>query len=198
MAQVPDAIRREIITVIYRRLDHLHWEQLGTAERSEHYAAFVNDPAIGGKLSPYKDESGIRVWIKDGPAKEYRRAIEGAGPYAEYTDRKLGGPNELVDQTLGRHWVVVQDSIVQKPMRCDVVNEDGNMCRVFWGPSSVFKELYWHASLAKIHLDKARIVVIVTKPSLAPLPENEWEMYGKLSSLLGITCYQATQNMTRK
>ena len=198
MSHVPDNLRREIIREIYKRLDHLRWEQLGPGERSKHYAAFVNDPEIGGRLNPYKDESGIRVWIKDGPAKEYRRAIEGAGPYAIYTDRQLVGPNELVEQALGVGWSILEDSVMEKPMRCDARNGDGRVVRTLWGPPAVFKELLWHAALTKTDNEDAQVAIIVAKTSMAPLPEQEWTRFRKLSALVGVACHQVTQNMSKK
>lgn len=198
MAKIPDNLRHEVIKTIYERLDFLHWEQLQDDERSEQYAAFVEDPVIGGKLLPYKDESGIRVWIKDGPAKEYRRAIEGVGSYAKYTVRQLTGASDLVDQALGRGWTVVPHSIQHKPMRCDAVHEDGRRITALWGPESSFKDLYWHASMTRTDAPGVEIVIIIAKLVTAPLPPAAWNRYCQLAKLIGVMCHQVTQTVTRK
>jgi hypothetical protein len=198
MARIPDFLRNEVIQVVYERLDKVHWEQLQDDERSDRYAAFVEDPAIGGRLNPYKDESGIRVWIKDGPAKEYRRALEGIGSYAKYTSRQLTGPAELVEQALGRSWSVVANSIQQKPMRCDAVHVDGRRLKVLWGPGSSFKDLYWYASVTRADAAETEIAIVVTKLATARLPMADWNRYERLSRLISVSCYQVTQNVTKK
>jgi hypothetical protein len=196
MGWIPDDLRHQVIRTIYKRMDDLHWEQLQDDQRSGHYAAFVEDPAIGGVLLPYRDESGIRVWIKDGPAKEYRRAIQGVGPYAEYTNRQLTGADRLIEQALGQGWSVVPGSIKDKPMRCAVEDVDGSRVTAIWGPLSSFKDLFWHAAVTLTDKPAAEVSIIITKPATAALPG--WDRYQRLASLINATCYQVTQSVTRK
>lgn len=198
MAKIPSELRHEVIETIYERLDRLHWEQLPDDERSVQYAAFVADPVIGGKLSPYMDEAGVRVWIKDGPAKEYRRAIEGFGPYATYSSRRLTGPADLVIQALGRGWSVIPESILQKPMRCNAVHEDGSRVTALWGPAASFKDLYWHASVARADAAGEGIAIIITKLATALLPNTDWDRFQKLAGLINASCHQVTQHAGRK
>lgn len=198
MSNIPDFIRHEVIEAIYQRLDLLHWEQLQDDERSEQYAAFVEDPAIGGKLLPYKDESGVRVWIKDGPAKEYRRAIEGFGSYSRYTKRQLTGVSDLIALTLGREWSLVPGSVQQKPMRCAARHEDGRHATALWGPASSFKDLFWHASITRVDAPAVEVAIIITKLVTAQLPMAEWERYRRLAGIMGVACHQITQSVSRK
>src|SRR5688572_301489 len=110
MSTMPAAVRREVIEELYRQLDALRWESLPAPQSTAAYAKFVADPLIGGKLAPYMAESKVRVWIKDGPAKEYRRALEGIGSFAEFTSRAFPGPQVLVSSALGEGWSVVPGS----------------------------------------------------------------------------------------
>jgi hypothetical protein len=198
MVNIPKELRQEIIKTIYERLDRLHWEQLQDDERSALYAAFVRDPTIGEKLAPYMDEARLRVWIKDGPVKEYRRAIEGFGAYATYTSRRLAGPADLVVQALGHGWSVVPESVRQKPMRCDAVHEDGRSVAALWGPASTFKDLYWHASVARASAEKAEIAIVITKLATALLPAPDWDRFQALARLISASCHQVTQHAARK
>lgn len=199
MSTIPDDVRNEVIAAIYQRMDGVQWEQLRDDQRSALYASFVEEPDIGGRLAPYKDEPGIRVWIKDGPAKEYRRALEGVGAYAKYTSRQLTVPQELIEQALGNDWVIDPASVKQKPMRCEASHsQTGGSVMAVWGPETSFKDLYWHASLATLAGQYGQVSIIITKSMVAPLPNTSWRRYCRLATLIGASCHQVTQSVIRK
>jgi hypothetical protein len=185
MAKPPPTVRDKVITALYKEFDSMQWEQLATRDKSEAYERFLTSPDVGGALDPYMDPGAIRVWIKDGPAKEYGRALEGVGAYAKHTGRTYPEPQEAIRRILGNEWSVKRDSVTDKPMRCEATTEGGERRFVLWGPFAALKELIWHALLHKVKEPTALPVIVVTRPTIAPLQTAQRKQAEAMCQLIG-------------
>ena len=185
MAKPPQAVREKVIAALYAEFDSLQWEQLATKDKSEAYERFLTSPEVGGSLDPYMDPGVIRVWIKDGPAKEYGRALEGVGSYAKHTRRTYPQPQDAIKKFLGNEWSLTPDSLADKPMRCEARTEDGERRFVLWGPFAALKELVWHALLHKLKAPKPNLLVVVTRPTIAPLQNEQRKQAEAMCQLIG-------------
>lgn len=172
MPSVPDDVRREVAASLYKQLDELRWEELSSRDKSEAYGNFVTDPTIGRRLAPYLGSDRIRVWIKDGPAKEYCRALEGVGAYAGYTRRAFVGPQGVVSAVLGGSWTVREGSVEDKPMRCWVDSPDGASRFVIWGAYQGLKDLVWQAVLHRADHPESEPVIVLTRREVTALPRH--------------------------
>jgi hypothetical protein len=197
VAALPEDVRRDVIRALYEQFDDMRWEQVSTSSASSAYERFLEDPRIGGLLSVYLPRGQVRVWIKDGPAKEYRRALEGIGPYAAFTGRQFAGPQAIVEASLGSGWLVTPGSLDHKPMRCRA-RKGGEECLVVWGAVSSLKELIWTASLHRATKSPVPVHVVVTKFGSAPLPADDSRMLESLCEVVGALPHQATVAITRK
>lgn len=198
MAIVPDKVRVEVIEELVRQFDAARWEELSSHEASGMYDRFVKDPKIGVRLSTYIPADKIRVWIKDGPAKEYRRALEGTGPVAPFTKRAYPGPESLVRLALGDRWTPKEGTIKKKPMRCFAEHPDGSSMFLIWGPFSALQGLIWNSCLLLAKEDLNQVTVVVTKPSSTSLPREDWDLVKRLCGLIGANCKQVTYAVIRK
>lgn len=198
MARIPDQLRRQIVAELYHRLDDLKWEERTQPERSSIYQRLVDDPVIGGRLASHIPVDRIRVWIKDGPAKEYRRALEGVGPYANFTKRRTSGAKGVVEAVLGKDWTIVDGSVGEKPMRCSAEQGDSRRLLV-WGPETSIKELFWHAAIhvAEYHDDDPPLIVVARRGN-APIDVTLWRRATKLAQLIGCDAVQASLAVTGK
>lgn len=141
---IPEDIRDAVLRELYRQVGLLEWDDITTREKTAYYTRWVEDPAIGGELADYYTADGMRVWLKDVPMKEYARALEGVGPYAKYTTKRLSPPSEFIPRVLGADWTMKPGSLGEKPMHCLVTN--GSRERyVCWGKPHTFRDLVWAA-----------------------------------------------------
>lgn len=198
MTGVPADVRSEVIGEIVRQFDAARWEELSSHEASEMYDRFVKDPKIGVRLSTYMPADKVRVWIKDGPAKEYRRALEGIGPVAPYTKRAYPGPESVVRLALGDQWSPREGAIEEKPMRCFADDQDGHSMFVIWGPFSALQGLIWNSCLIRAEHPSQPITVVVTKPKSASMPNKDWELVKRLCDIVEAECQQVTYAVSRK
>lgn len=198
MANLPTPIRNATVKAIYARLDNLRWETLGNSERTAEYNRMVSAPEIGGRLAPYMDPGKIRVWIKDGPAKEYRRALEGIGPFASITTRTLGSPGQIVSSALGAGWRVEEGSLAEKPMRCIAVDGHDNRKLVIWGSSDKLSDLVWHAVRERAERPDGRPLIVITRPGPTTVSAAEWNLTERICGVIGADCKQVVQEVTRK
>ena len=178
--RMPEVVRAQVISTVYRRADEAGWDQLAARDRSEIVAGWVDDPAVGGVLAPYFSRDVLRVWLKDVPLKEYHRAKEGLGPFAQYTRMRYQTPDEIVLAVCGDGWSVEPGTVDIKPMRC--LATDGSARRhVIWGKVSEFKHLVYAA------LDAARedllkpIVVLIHRRD-----ESVTHDHGRRASIAGM------------
>ncbi|NYI40862.1 hypothetical protein [Demequina lutea] len=181
MSRIPETVRASVIAAIYSHLDEMKWESPGI-DRNSAYSALLDDPDIGERLTPYMTLWQARVWIKDGPAKEYSRALEGRSPYAKYTSRTLPGPHAVVSASCGDGWALKEGTVVDKPMRCVATN--GTRSRtVMWGDESKFSDLYQAASRERIAGND--VLLVITRPGNAPVAQIAWNGACDLAALIG-------------
>lgn len=185
MAKIPDTVREAVVAALYNEFDELQWEQLATKDKSEAYERFLTHPNIGGALDSFMDTGSIRVWIKDGPAKEYGRAMEGVPPYARYTTRAYPSIESVIEKVLGTEWGLVQDSVEEKPMRCEAKSPGDERRFVIWGSFTSFKELIWHSLMYKVRKPDVVPVLVVTRPSLAPLQPSQRKQAEAMCGIVG-------------
>lgn len=160
--EMPREIRDSVIREVYRQVGSLDWEGISTRDRTAYYTGWVEDDAIGGELADYYTAEGMRVWLKDGPLKEYARALENFGPYAAYATKRLSPPDEFVSELLGDTWKIKPGSIREKPMHCFVTNRKLERY-VCWGRPRTFRDLLWAAVNNAVSAPiKPLIVVYVT------------------------------------
>lgn len=197
-AAIPREVRSEVITELVRQFDAARWEELSASAASEMYDRFVKDPKIGARLAPFMPAEKVRVWIKDGPAHDYRRALEGAGPIAPFTKRAYPGAESVVRLALGDQWVLMPDTLQIKPMRCFAEDRKGQSMFVIWGPLSAIQALIWNSCLIRAEDPLKPITVVITKPNSAPLPENDWRSVKALSNIVDADCKQVTYAVGRK
>ncbi|MEU8009103.1 hypothetical protein [Micromonospora parva] len=157
---VPKAIRDDVVRELYRRVEALDWELLTVQQKNRYYARWVEDQAIGGRLTEFQTAEDARVWIKDGAMKEYARALDGAGPFRHLVTVRLSGLDELIRRALGEDWTMLPRSRGDKPSHCVVTNGDIDryMC---WGKPGTFRDLIW-AALNKVIEHPHPPMIVVT------------------------------------
>ncbi|WP_435590810.1 hypothetical protein [Nocardia sp. bgisy118] len=169
---MPKTIQVQVATELYQRAEDIDWDLLTDRERAQYYAKWVDDAEIGGILASYLPVGDIRVWIKDGPMKEYVRALEGIGTYAACATKRFPPHDTLVRQGLGDSWALVPKSVKEKPMHC--VATDGEHKRyVCWGAPHTFKDLIWAALGEAVHSSETPLVVVTTRTGHPQLTQHQ-------------------------
>lgn len=168
---LPDKIELEIVTHLFADAERLKWTYMNATERSRQYREWLQDPRIGGTLSGFMASGEARVWIKDGPMKEFARAVHGQGKYAHLISGRAPSPELIVRKALGDEWQVVEGSQKIKPLRVTARKEEEEV--VFtWGPVRDFKHLVWAALSALAEGDTRSWVLCLTASFVNPTPRN--------------------------
>lgn len=90
---VPDQIREELKTRLWREADTIGWSYLPRPAKSRYYDNWAKDPAIGGVIERYVDRRQIRHYLKDTILKRYSAARKAD---ADRPLRVLGIPADAV------------------------------------------------------------------------------------------------------
>lgn len=161
MPRLPPDIEHRIVAKLYADAQRLDWLHVNQAEHKEQYASWLKEPSIGGVLFQFMTPERARVWIKDGPMKEYSRALAGAGKYARFVEKEPISAHLIIRASLGEEWSMVPGSQGIKPLHCAAKSHDRTI-HVFWGPAKDFKHLLWAALLATDgrSMKEAQIVVV--------------------------------------
>jgi hypothetical protein len=159
---LPAAIRSQVVRAIYADADRLGWQTLPLTERTAMFNRWIEDERVGGPLTRFMTPEQARSWIKDGPMKEYGRALRGAGRFAEYGRQGGTGPADVVRHALGPSATVVDGSVGSKPLHC-LADVDGSSSYVAWGDNRNFKNLLW-AALRASTLDGIDGHLVVLEP----------------------------------
>ena len=69
---VPQSVRNELRTRLWKAADEIGWTSLSATEKKLRYENWSRDPAFGGTLARYMDNAHVRVYIKDAPAANTR------------------------------------------------------------------------------------------------------------------------------
>ena len=100
----PREVETKVVTKLYEDAKRMDWAYLPAQLHSVQYAKWVDDPEVGGRLREFLSPSDARVWIKDGPMKEWSRAVSGFGKYAALVQDAEDLPLKLVPKALGADW----------------------------------------------------------------------------------------------
>jgi hypothetical protein len=186
MSQLPADIRDAVIERLYADAERIDWENLSVAEKSKQYANWLEDEEIGGRLLSFKpSELAVRLWMKDGPMKEYSRAVLGVGPNAGYVDNPRCTPDSVVRAALGTGWAVVPGSVEVKPARCRASGPEREVV-VIWGKKEDFKYLIYAAlELLVCGAEVASAAIVETVAD--PTGKAERERMGKIAERCGIS-----------
>ncbi|RJL31910.1 hypothetical protein [Bailinhaonella thermotolerans] len=195
MSEIPEAIREQVITELYRQADELNWELLSAGEKKRQYQKWIEDPRVGGVLRAFYDDHRMGTWIKDTPMKEYARAQEGFGSTAKYARSRFPGPDVLIRQALGPEWIVVSNSVDDKPMHCLAANGDTSRY-VCWGRPNTFRDLIW-AALNKAVTMPERPLVIVTEQDGITVSAAEKAVQAALAAHCGLDLTHVHRRLQR-
>ena len=161
-----------VVQHIYADAQRLDWEYRSQREHTEQYARWLADPHVGGVLSEWMSPEEQRVWLKDGPMKEFARALAGEGPFATYLSEHPRSPRVVVTRVLWHGWQPIAGSNEVKPLRCDASNGPQTV-HVVWGPAKDFKHLLWAALEAWDASAKSSLRIAVFDTVSSPLPRQE-------------------------
>ena len=181
MSRIPRHVREEISRSILKRAVEVGWEDLANSKRSAYYEEWAASPDIGGRLADYVPPERIRVWIKDGPMKEFKRAKRGLGPYADLAPKAQNREQEITEKAFGQDWNVVDGSVNVKPNKFDVQRDDERIT-ILWGTRIDLKHLVW-AWLNHPYPEHCRLVLVNTQSE--PLTSAARTKHDILANRLG-------------
>jgi hypothetical protein len=192
MAKIPPEVETAVVTHLYSDAHKLDWSSLRPQQRSSQYDKWVEDPEVGGKLKAYLTPSSARVWIKDGPMKEWTRAQSGIGKYAKLMDDPAATQRKVVQKGLGSGWEALSETLKVKPLRITARNPEGEEAVVTWAPSSGLKHMAWAALSASAEGDRREWVICVTDTFTKPTPANEAQAHARLAKRCGLRLVHVT------
>jgi hypothetical protein len=165
---LPDGLRAEVVRALYADANELGWATLGPQAKTTAFNRWVSDPRVGGRLTRYMSPEQARLWIKDGPMKEYGRAMRGTGRFAEYGREGGTSPQDIVNRALGDR-ATIDSNIGTKPPHCLATARDGSKAYVTWGDANSLKHLLWAALRASLeHKVPGHIVVLEPPGTVTP------------------------------
>jgi hypothetical protein len=187
MSDLPPQLREEVTRKLYLNASEIDWENLSGAEKTAQYRRWVADPQIGGELTRFLAEDSARVWIKDGPMKEYARAQFGVGPFAHLVQALRCTPKTVVAAVHGSGWRVLDDSIGVKPARCVASGPGGEESLVLWGNRAAFKHLVWAALEGAVDKEERPVTIAVVESAARPTPTSERARFTAIAARCGFT-----------
>lgn len=183
--RIPKDVETKVVTRLYGDAKTLDWATLTPQQHSAQYTKWVNDPEVGGRLCEYLSASDARVWIKDGPMKEWSRSLSGVGKYANLVDGADDTPARLARKALGDGWEVDSDTLRVKPLRVTARNEEDETI-LTWAPATGLKHLVWAALTASAQGDCREWVLCVVETFTKPTPANEKQAHQRLAKRCGL------------
>jgi hypothetical protein len=186
VSELPPKLREAITRRLYARAAQIDWGNLSATEKTAQYRRWVADPLIGGELTRFLPEDSARVWIKDGPMKEYARAQFGVGPFAQLIDNPRCTPETVVRAVYGPDWDVLDGSVEVKPARCAASGSAGQAL-VVWGGLAAFKHLVWAALEAAADEDDRPVTIAVVESPARPTTTSERARLKAIAGRCGFT-----------
>ena len=194
--KLPSELREAVCRELYQQVHAMDWESMSDSHKTEQYSLWVDHPAIGGELADHFTAEGMRVWLKDGPMKEYARALEGVGQYAKYTVKRLTDIGLTVSEALGQEWRTVPGTLAEKPMH--VIVTDGTAKRyVCWGQPHTLRDLLWAAVREAVDT-RVRPLIIVTLRENTTLTGDDAAFQDKVAAHCGLDLIRATRYLVDK
>ena len=192
---LPEAIRADVVRALYADANQLGWSTLAPQAKTVAFNRWIEDPRIGGRLTGYMSPEQARLWIKDGPMKEYARAMRGAGRFAEFGRQGGTSPHDIVKRALGDGFQI-DGSIGTKPPHCLATTSDGTTAYVTWGDASSLKHLMWAAVRASIAHNIPGHVVVLEPPGTVT-PSATADEQKAIMSRCGLTLHHLREVLGR-
>lgn len=148
------------------------WDGLTLGERSVLYARWMDDAAIGGRLTPFLSRDVARTWIKNGPVKEWPHARAGIGRWADAVPSAGPTAATIVRHALGPEWTPDVAHVRTKPLRLLAHRGDEEVV-VAWGPPRDLKHLIWAALSAAVRGEPLDWLLVVTGDAARPVSAEE-------------------------
>jgi hypothetical protein len=191
---IPDAHLSGVVTILYDDAHAKSWSHLPPRDRSALYNSWVEDERVGGVLTRYMSPEAARAWIKDGPMKEYGRALRGTGRYARFG--RSGGTTveDILRASLGQDWTLVDGSVGIKPFHAQAESRSGHHAFLTWDEGRNFKNLVWAALRASVDLGIPGHV-IVTQPQGATTTRETAEMHAKIAQRCNLTLHYVREQL---
>jgi hypothetical protein len=189
--RIPHEIETAVVAQLYREAELIDWPSMTPQQHTAPYNKWVEAPAVGGKLTEYLSASDARVWIKDGPMKEYTRAASGVGKYAGLVANPSDVQTKIVRKALGEGWEPDADTLRVKPLRLVARNEEEEAI-VTWAPASGLKHMVWAALTASAEGDARAWTLCVTETFTKPTPANEKQAHARLAKRCGLRLVHVT------
>jgi hypothetical protein len=178
--RIPKEVENKIVTRLYADAAKVGWASLTPRQHSAQYTKWVDDPDVGGRLREYLTASDARVWVKDGPMKEWSRSLSGVGKYAGLVEDPDDIPSRVVRKALGDDWQADAATLRVKPLRI-VVRKDEDEAVVTWGHASSLKHLVWAALTASAEGDAREWILCVVETFTKSTPANEKQAQQRLA-----------------
>ncbi|KRQ22489.1 MULTISPECIES: hypothetical protein [Mycobacteroides] len=191
MSRIPPNIELIVAQQLYTQAIELDWTNLTPQQRSAQYVKWLEDPYVGGKLADYLTPSAARVWIKDGPMKEWTRAVSGVGKYAALVVDTESLPRRIVQKILGSEWQPSAGTLRVKPLRVTLVNGEDEVV-LTWAPANGLKHMVWAALKASAEGDVRSWIVCVTDTFTKPTPANEKQAHQQIAERCGLRLVHVT------
>ena len=183
--RIPKEIEQKVVRKLYTDAKVLDWATLTLRQHSAQYAKWVADAEVGGRLGEYLSDAEVRLWIKDGPMKEWSRSLSGIGKYAELVGDADDVPTKLVRKVLGEDWGADRSTIRTKPLRL-VATKGEDETVITWAASKDLKHLVWAALTANAEGDSRPWVICVVETFTKPTPANERNAQLRLAKRCGL------------
>lgn len=164
-------VEEAIVSRLFSDMERLGWAGMTPRQRTSQYGEWIKDAEIGQKLAAWMTPERARVWIKDGPVKEYPRALAGVGKYAPLAN---GSANvvDLVQRALGTGWASDPTTLSIKPLRVEAFQGEETVV-LAWGPARDLKHLVWAALNADASGDPREWVLVVTGTFTRPVTASD-------------------------
>jgi hypothetical protein len=194
-SSIDEDVEMEITGRIYAQMVAMDWAHTPDSDHTRAYRTWTEDPQVGGRLRPFLEtDDSIRVWLKNGPIKEYPRAIYGVGKYAICVTSPATPVQSLVAKTLGSRWVVDLETLRVKPLMVNIHREEreSEEQRFAWGPAKDFKHLVWSAIKDQANGDPLPRVLCLVDTFARQSSTTDKAFHERVGKRLGITIKHVT------
>lgn len=189
--RVPSEVIDKVVQALYADAERLDWTHLPPQQRTAQYDQWVADSDIGGVLTEHMSSETARSWIKDGPMKEYARAVQGAGRYGRFGSSSGPTPDQITLHAVGETAVVVQGSAGVKPFHC-VAADHGRQIFIAWGEAKNFRYLVWACLSYLVDEPGGTATIVVTETMAQPTMAVDKARFDAIASRcsLGLKYYR--------
>jgi hypothetical protein len=195
VSELPESLRRDVVAEVYRQADELDWDALADRLHTAIYDGWLDEPAIGGQLTRFLTRERARVWLKDVPMKEYARARNNIGPFADLVASRFPSPGQIARQVLGPDWDMIDGTVDDKPNRCLIANGTTRRLMI-WGPPKALRDVVWAGINAVVDQQPSPILIIAV-PYGHPLDEGDKRRHVRLGRTAGLEVRHAVLHATK-